>query len=247
MKRFLNIICTLPGVQTWGATPCKLDYDQQWAVLWARASLFPAAVGSLRAPHNYRAFCGLKTRNKILFWRVTHGSCSIICMLLFPAEFCNAGSGTASQSHFKIRFKLQGSLWLFLFLTERRPTRNLTNEILPVWAEILYRCRQGTTLSVVGKVEETVQGVFLLIFCVCVCVWLSILSLSWVLWHCEASAFFHPDVASFLHLRAGSISSLIAHIYHLSNWKINPFRHIIPCTFSRGFHNTMRIFQRIPQ
>lgn len=72
-------------------------------------------------------------------------------MLFLPAEFCNASPGTASQSHFKIRFKLQASLWLPLFLTERRPTHNLTNEILHVSAEILYRCWQRMTLSIVGK------------------------------------------------------------------------------------------------
>lgn len=100
---------------------------------------------------DYPAFSGLKTRNKIPFWCVTYVLSSIIFMLLLPAEFCNAGPGTASQSHFKIRFKLQASLWLPLFLTERRPTRNLTNEILPVSAEILYRCWQSTTLSIVAK------------------------------------------------------------------------------------------------
>lgn len=85
------------------------------------------------------------------FWCVAYVLSSIIFMLMLPAEFCNASPGIASQSHFKIRFKLQASLWLPLFLTERRPTRNLTNEILPVSAEILCRCWQRMTLSIVGK------------------------------------------------------------------------------------------------
>lgn len=112
--------------------------DADWGTHGLLSSYLPCVLQP--CADYYPAYRALKTRNKTLFWCVTYVLSSIIFMLLLPAEFCNASPVIASQSHFKIRFKLQASLWLPLFLTERRPTRNLTNEILPVSAEILYRC-----------------------------------------------------------------------------------------------------------
>ncbi len=143
-KNFSDIIHQLLSTES------KLDYEQQvLSGCWLRT---PGLLSSyVLCVSQHCAYRARETRNKILFWCVTYVLSSIIFMLFLPAEFCNASPGTASQSHFKIRFKLQASLWLPLFLTERRPTHNLTNEILPVSAEILYRCWQRTTLSTVGK------------------------------------------------------------------------------------------------